>query len=157
MIDQERLARVLPRLEELLDKAEITDLVSRLGRILDERRFEDIRSIATEDVVADFPTHAAAAQLRGVEALTEHGRRSMGRFERTQHVTTNVMIDLDGDRARVRANLIATHVRAAGQPNVHYDAGEYYLFDAVRTPEGWRLCRINPNAVWYAGERPGRA
>jgi SnoaL-like protein len=36
----------------------------------------------------------------------------MAPFQRTHHVTTNHLVDLDGDRAAVRFNLIATHVLA---------------------------------------------
>jgi hypothetical protein len=47
-----------------------------------------------------------ARQLRpiqGVNALAGQARRNHSAFERTQHVTTNIFIDLDGDRATVRA------------------------------------------------------
>ncbi len=39
---------------------------------------------------------------------------------------TNLLIDLDGDRAKVRANLIATFVHRADAPGAHFDIGERY-------------------------------
>mgnify|MGYP001424817169 CR=1 FL=1 len=151
---EKELAQLRLQVQQLTDRAEISDLVSRLGLLLDEKRFDDIRSVVTDDVVADFPSYAAAGQLRGSDDLAAHGLKSQGRFARAQHVMTNVLIDLDGDRASVRANLIATHVHQADESSSHYDIGEYYRLEVVRTPAGWRISRLNPNAIWSAGTRP---
>ncbi len=147
------IAQLQRQVRELLDRNEIVNLIGRLGLMLDEKRFDDIRSIVTDDVVADFPS-TGAGQMRGIEALAAHGRKSQGRFERAHHVITDHLIDLDGDRATVRANLIATHVHRADEPGSHYDVGEYYRFEMIRTPEGWRISRLNPNGVWTSGVRP---
>jgi SnoaL-like domain len=40
------------RLQELTDRSEITELVSRLGLWLDEKRWDEARSILTEDATA---------------------------------------------------------------------------------------------------------
>ena len=36
-------------------------------------------------------------------------------------------------------------------PPVVYTLGEVYHFDLVRTPDGWRLARIETIPVWYSG------
>ena len=58
----------------------------------------------------------------------------------TQHLITNVLVDLDGDRATAGANLL-----------VHFpDAtlGERYAFEAARRDDGWRLTRIVVEPRW---------
>ena len=132
------------RVQDLVDRGAIADLVGRLGLWLDEKLFDEARSICTEDATVDTPGGSA----RGLELLADQARRNHQDFERTQHAITNVLIDLNGDRATVRANLIATFVRRADAPGSHLALGERYRFEAVRTPEGWRFSRVEVTPVW---------
>jgi 3-phenylpropionate/cinnamic acid dioxygenase small subunit len=133
---------------ELLDRNEVTDLVYRLGVALDEGRFDDMRSIFTEDASASTPGGSVA----GIDALIAQARRNHGPEQRNQHVTTNLLIDLDGDRATIRANLVVNFVRDGAEP--FFTLGEVYRFDARRTPDGWRLSRVESTPVWATGSRP---
>ena len=139
------------QLQDLIDRNEIADLVSRLGIWLDDKRFDDGRSIFTEDATATTP----GGSVQGVDHMAEQARRNHA-VERTQHVITNVLVDLDGDRATVRANLIVTMVDRAEAPGYHFDIGERYDFEAARTPQGWRLTRVQSSPVWTTGSRNGR-
>ena len=141
---------VLARLQELADRADLTDLLAHQGRWLNERRFDDTASVFTDDATVTTP----GGQAQGIEALTAHARRSHARFDRTQHVTSNVLIDLDGDRATVHANLIATFVSDATAPEPTFTLGERYHFEAVRTPQGWRFSAVDATPVWQSGELP---
>lgn len=132
-------------LQDLTDRQAITDLVSRLGLWLDEKRFYDTEALFTEDVTVATP----GGRAQGVGLVAEQARRNHD-YERIQHVITNVLIDLDGDRAQVRANLIATLVPSAAEPAAHATLGERYRFDAVRTPQGWRLSRVEVDPIWTA-------
>jgi hypothetical protein len=136
-------------LRELMDRAEITDLVTRLGHWLDEKRFDEAREIFAAEVTVETP----GGRAQGMERLVEQARRNHEPFEQMQHVITNVLVDLAGDRAAVRANLIATLVPRADAPDRHFDVGERYGFEAVRTPAGWRLSEVRVTPVWTAGSR----
>jgi hypothetical protein len=138
-------------LRQLLDRGEIAELVSRYGAMADEKTFDDATAILTDDVVAEYPF----GRLVGIEQVAGSGRAALGRFERTQHVITNLLIDLDGDRASVRANLVSVHVPRADEPAVHFDFGGWYRFAARRTEHGWRLAGITLTAVWTAGATEG--
>ena len=64
-------------------------------------------------------------------------------------------LHLDGDRAEVRANLIATFAPSVGTlPEPTFTLGEVYRFEAARTAQGWRLSRIETTPVWATGTRP---
>jgi 3-phenylpropionate/cinnamic acid dioxygenase small subunit len=134
----QRIEDIMSEVQELIDRQAITDLISGLGLWLDEKRFDEARSILTEDVVAE----TAGGSSRGVEAVAAQARRN--HQVPTQHVITNVLVDLDGDRASAGANLVVTFVR----PDSLRTLGERYAFDAVRTPEGWRLSRVRITPVW---------
>ena len=130
------------RLQELIDRTEITDLVSRLGIWLDEKRWDEARTILTEDVTAS----TAGGSVAGVDQVAEQARRN--HRVPTHHVITNIVIDLDDDRAIVGANLIATFVGGRDGSGPHLHLGERYRLEAVRTSKGWRLSRVEAKPEW---------
>jgi hypothetical protein len=138
------------RLQELADRADLADLLARQGLWLDEQRFDDAATIFTEDATV----HTQSGQSQGLQALTAQAHRVHADFAAVQHVTSGVLIDIDGDRATVRANLIATFVRDAAAPEPAAAIGERYRFEAVRTPQGWRFSRLEVTPVWRSGDIP---
>ena len=150
--DLDDLARLETLLAELIGRNEITNLVYRLGACLDDRRFDDMRSLLVEAATVRTPGGAA----EGREAVIAQARRNHKPDEPTQHVITNPMVELDGDRAKVRANLVVNFAAPAQRdeslpaPPRKYTLGEIYHFDVVRTPEGWRFSSIETNPVWIS-------
>jgi hypothetical protein len=136
-------------MQELVDRVAITDLISRLGLWLDEKRFDEARSVLTEDVTVSTP----GGSSEGVDAVADQARRNH-EVDRTHHVITNVLVELDGDRATAGANLVVTFADGPDSLRTH---GERYRFEALRTPAGWRLARIQVTPVWTTGAIPARA
>jgi hypothetical protein len=129
-------------MSELSDRIEIADLIHRLGACLDEHRFDDLRTLFVEDATVATPGGTA----QGRDALIAQATRNHAQYERLQHVITNVLVDLDGERAAVRANLVVALVRDGGTPELML--GEVYRFQARRTGEGWRLASLRADPVW---------
>jgi hypothetical protein len=83
--------------------------------------------------------------------------------QRFQHLITNVLVDVTGDRATARTNLVV-HIAmpddappgAAGLPPLRASVGEVYSFDLVRTLDGWRISRIEVSPRWLSGDLPPR-
>jgi 3-phenylpropionate/cinnamic acid dioxygenase small subunit len=140
------------QLRQLADRNEITNLVYRLGAFLDDRRFDDMRSLLVEDATVRTPGGTA----EGREALVAQATRNHHPDEPTQHLITNVLVDLDGNRAEVRANLVVNFAAPTSSdqplpaPPRKYTLGETYHFDVVRTTKGWRFSRIEATPVWIA-------
>jgi 3-phenylpropionate/cinnamic acid dioxygenase small subunit len=120
----------------------VTDLIDRLGLWLDEKRFAEAPSILAADVRVQTPGGTAA----GIERVAAQAARN--HLQRTQHVISNVRVDVDGDRAAAGANLIVTF---AGEDGAIRAQGERYAFEAVRGPDGWRLASIQVAPVWTTG------
>ncbi|MEC3919923.1 nuclear transport factor 2 family protein [Nocardia sp. CDC160] len=144
--------------QDLADKFEITELVSRLGRALDEGDWEELAELYTLDASARTPGGLAT----GREALVTQARRNHSPDRHIQHVISGVLITLDGDTARVRANLLAVFAWDPAQdPTLgsrpQLTLGEIYRFEAVRTPGGWRFSRVESSPVWSVGTRPAPA
>jgi ketosteroid isomerase-like protein len=119
------------------DSQDISDLISRLGRWLDDKEFANARSVLTEDVTVSTP----GGQAEGIDRVIAQASRN--HQVPTQHLITNVLVDLDGDHATATANLLVTF---AG--SVLERQGERYTVGVARTADGWRLSRIEVRPVW---------
>ena len=151
---EDRVAQIT----RLDDRAELTELIFRVGLCLDEHRFADLADLFVEDGVVVTPAGAA----RGRAALVEHATASNARFDRMQHVTTNVLIDFEDDsgtahgerehagpHARIRANIVATFCEGS-DPHPVAVRGGVSLGKAVRTADGWRLTELEARPTWAA-------
>jgi hypothetical protein len=155
---EERVALIT----RLADRAELTELIFRVGLCLDEHRFEDLANLFVEDGAVVTPAGAA----RGRAALVAHATEGNARYDRMQHVTTNVLIDFEddrkgghevgadadagtdvADRARIRANIVA-HLCQGADPHPVAARGGVSLGKAVRTAEGWRLTELEARPTW---------
>ncbi|NDU75276.1 nuclear transport factor 2 family protein [Actinomadura sp. DSM 109109] len=124
------------------DRAELTALVSRMGLWLDEGSPGDGRAVFTEDAEAHTPGGVA----KGVGALVAQARRN--HTVPTQHFITGPLIDVDGDRAAIGANLLVVFAREEGLRLL----GERYELRAARTLDGWRLTRVEARPIWEAAK-----
>ena len=140
---EDRVAQIT----RLDDRAELTELIFRVGLCLDEHRFADLADLFVEDGVVVTPAGAA----QGHAALVEHATASNAQFDRMQHVTTNVLIDFEDeseiDHARIRANIVATFCKG-NDPLPVAVRGGVSLGKAVRTADGWRFTELEARPTW---------
>src|SRR4051812_45691016 len=94
-------------LRELIDRSELAELVARHSLWIDEQRYDESDQLFTDDVVVKSVRGEAA----GIEALVQLARKGHDTYVRTLHNKSNLVIELDGDTATVRANDIAVLVR----------------------------------------------
>ncbi|WP_030799876.1 nuclear transport factor 2 family protein [Streptomyces sp. NRRL S-337] len=139
------------QLRYLTDRAEIGDLMDRYVRSLDEGRFDEewARAFHTEDVTAEMPI----GTVHGRGALLARVRAGMALFDRTVHLGTHPVIEIDGDRATVRGAQLSTHVLADGSKEVFVSAG-HTDSALVRTADGWRIAASSLRIVWTRGTPP---
>jgi hypothetical protein len=142
----------------LVDRAEIDDLIDRFSCDLDDRTRDGrpfdvvwVREYFTDDASVEYPVGAATG-AEAISALIDG--TGMAPFQRTQHVTANHLVELDGDRGTVRFNLIATHVFR--EDGTRFTVGDYYEGTLVRTPAGWRFARQTLTVTWTDGNPPPR-
>jgi hypothetical protein len=136
------------QLKELTDRSELVDLLYRLGAALDEKRYDDLRTIYSDRAGFEF---ADTADVGDLETAIDNAKKMGKHFAHTHHVMTNPIVEIDGDNATVRTNLIATHVYRDDKPGEHYDVGIVYHFMAVRTARGWRFSHVKLQRIWSNG------
>jgi hypothetical protein len=135
---------VPPALAQLAERDEITRLVYRLGACLDESRFDGMRDLFVDDAVASTPGGVA----EGIDALIAQASRNHSTDAGIQHLITNVLVDVEGDRATVRANLLVTFAHPDPDAEAPSALAEVYRFGARRSSSGWRLTRVEAHPVW---------
>ncbi|GIE92965.1 nuclear transport factor 2 family protein [Paractinoplanes rishiriensis] len=128
---------------------EVGTLLDRYLTGLDEGGCDErwAAALFTADAVVEFPVgrHEGRAGLAGFH------RAAMAKFTRTQHLNSPAVVDLDGDRAILRASLISTQVLPSGSL---FTTGTAAHGEARRTAEGWRLQRLSFRLIWQTGEPP---
>ncbi|ETK36822.1 nuclear transport factor 2 family protein [Microbispora sp. ATCC PTA-5024] len=133
-------------LRTLADRAELYDLLLRLGRALDEHRFDDLSTVLTQD--ATGATRNGTGSGRDVLiAQIEAGNKD---YARLLHRFSSVLIEVDGDTATIRASITAL----SGHADSLVPASRRYglsRIKAVRTSDGWRISELNVEPVFVVG------
>ncbi|MDT0321505.1 nuclear transport factor 2 family protein [Streptomyces millisiae] len=130
----------------IADRVEIAELFARLANLLDECRHDEAHTVYADDIVVRSPR----AELRGIDEVTAYLKRSQVAGDRTQHTHGDVLVEVDGDRAKATANQL-THFYRDGEPP-HRRSGLRVACEAVRTPAGWRFDDMRITLAWTDGK-----
>src|SRR4051812_6031947 len=71
----------------------------------------------------------------------------------TQHTMSNARVEIDGDHATCVMYVQAQHFLARGDRDNSYTVGGYYTNTLVRSPQGWRLRKVQLTVVWERGDK----
>jgi 3-phenylpropionate/cinnamic acid dioxygenase small subunit len=115
------------------EKDEIRELLSRYCFALDEERFDDMAALFTEDGVWEtaFGTGTGRAGIAAqARSITTPNR------PRRVHLTTNIVIDLNGDTAQVRSNWLLFQ-NTGSTPDIGSGGG--YYDTVVKVGGQWRF------------------
>ncbi|HKN53791.1 MAG TPA: nuclear transport factor 2 family protein, partial [Amycolatopsis sp.] len=88
------------------DRGDLIELIHRLYACTDDGRFDDLRSVFSEGVKAGAP---GGGVVEGQDRLITTLSAAHSTGQRSQHLVHNVLVDVDGDQAGVRADVIAIH------------------------------------------------
>jgi len=123
------------QVQQLVDRAEITDVMSRYCFAVDFRDFEALRTVFDADADATYVLSPLGlglddVKLSGVDAIIDWLSSVLGNLGEPapRHALTNHLIEIDGDRAHSRSYL-------AGGNGL-------YTVEHVRTDEGWRAAQF---------------
>ncbi|WP_204052878.1 nuclear transport factor 2 family protein [Microbispora siamensis] len=131
----------------LADRAELADLVARHSLWVDEGRYDETDRLFTEDVVVKSPRGEAHGIKELIQLVSAHRV-----YARTLHIKANLVIEVDGETATVRAHDVAVFVL---DDKTEAIAAGILRYGARRTETGWRFDRleISPIAVTEALDR----
>jgi 3-phenylpropionate/cinnamic acid dioxygenase small subunit len=125
-------------LQEMADRIEIDDLLTRYATAVDAKDWDLYASCFTADAFLDY---TAAGGIKGqLPDVKEWLAQVMPNFPMTQHVVANRVIEIRGDTATARSCFYNPMGIADGKGGMalFFDGG-YYNDKLVRTKDGWRI------------------
>lgn len=137
---------------ELLDRAQITDLLDDYARGIDARDFDLVSSLFTDDAQLDYRSSGGPAASRN--EVVDWLRASLPAVTLTQHLLTNRRIRIDGDTATATTELFNPLLFDGDAGTTLLLLGGRYDDHLHRLPAGWRIARRVHITTWTAGPVP---
>jgi 3-phenylpropionate/cinnamic acid dioxygenase small subunit len=121
------------------DRDDIADVLVRYASGIDTKDWPLFRSCFTDDVHADY---GDIGDWHGVDAITEWMAATHRDMPATNHMITNVAIEVSGAGDTARASSYVHAVLVVTPDRTHsVDAVGRYDDELVHTPDGWRIER----------------
>jgi hypothetical protein len=141
---------------ELADRMQISELLSRYFAAVDDKciDMQIVKATFASDGKIVRPDGSA---LAGWKEILDGQNKSFARFRATHHVITDPVIDIEGNNAKLRANITAMHLWNFNEsdPNSlqsHFVAGLVLSGIAIRTSDGWRVNELSSRNIWRTGD-----
>jgi hypothetical protein len=134
------------RLQWLVDRAMVNDLLVEHARCLDQRDWTTLQSLFTEDGYLQLPYDRVPARM--MARLSEE--HLSGYLGGTLHMSANYAIEIDGDHATARSYFLAAHVNSDDLYD-HGDVAGWYDSTFRRVGDGWRFASIDETFRWKSG------
>ncbi len=140
-------------IQEISDRIRINDLLVRYTVAIDQKDWKLLDTVFLPDAIVDY---TESGGIRGkypeVRAWLE---KALALFSMTQHLISNSVVELDGDRATARTmvyNPMGLN-SAEGKLRLFY-VGAYYNDKLVRTDQGWRIAERFEEQAFLDGQLP---
>jgi hypothetical protein len=129
--------------QELRDRLEVSELVSRYAHALDRCNWDEFHSIFDEEVKVELPHVPTDAPALTRDEFVQTVVDTVGGFDATHHPITNHVVTLDGDTATCKCYAQAYHTLPTERGVTDYCVVRgFYDWGFRRTADGWRVNRM---------------
>ena len=138
-------------LQEISDRLEITDVITRYTRGIDTGEWDRLDTVFTPEAEIDY-TESGGISAGYAEVKPWLAEMLPAFFPKRMHTLGQVEISLDGDAADVSAyfhNPMPADDGKGGEKIV--ELGGIYHHTMTRTPDGWRSRKLHEQVVWKRG------
>jgi hypothetical protein len=126
-------------LQNLRDRADVSDVVIRYATALDQRNWPLLRSILTDQIHIDYSSFFPALDTVMAADDWVAGVTKLSRFYATQHLSTNHVHSIDGDEASCVSYVQAAHFLTWEDVNYACFLYGHYTNLLTRTDTGWKI------------------
>ena len=137
------------------ERTAIVDVTTRMAWLADRRDWDAlVAGVFVDRVQLDYTslTGGEPATLAPAD-IVAGWRRGLGGLDATQHLVSNHLVDIDGDRAVATAQFQATHVLANPSGDRVWTLGGHYRFELARRSDGWRIDALTMTVTWATGNQ----
>lgn len=125
--------------QDIADRAAISDVVISYATALDTRDWALLRSILLDPVHIDYTSFDPALDRRMPADDWVENVKQLAGFDATQHISSNHVHSLDGDRASCVSYMQAGHFLKRPEGDYHCFLYGHYINNLVRTSGGWKI------------------
>ena len=133
-------------LQEISDRMEIQDLLYHYADIIDQKDFDKLRDVFTEDAFIDYSVYGGA--VGGLEEIITFLKKAMTIFPNTHHLNANVQIKVDGDTGVGKVMCFNPQEMDLGETTQTFMLGLWYIDEYQRTAQGWRINKRVEEKCW---------
>lgn len=127
-------------LENLIDRADIDDVIHSYATAVDNRDWTLLRSIFAEEVLFDVRSWTGGGpELLRTDDWVEKVAGMLSGFDATRHYSANHVHRIEGDEAVCVSNMIALHYLIEGETRGMHASFGYYTRKLKRGPDGWLI------------------
>jgi 3-phenylpropionate/cinnamic acid dioxygenase small subunit len=135
----------------LKDRVEISDIVIRYARSLDAQDWDLCRSCFVDEIEQDYSDFRGEppSTIKADEFVALRRRGLAG--IKTQHLSTNHAVTVEGDTAECISAMVIFRFRPDGNADNEFDTHGYYTHTLVRTRDGWKISKVKQAVLWSMG------
>ena len=133
-------------LQEISDRLELQDLVTRYADIIDRKAFAELSTIFTDNAVIDY--EATGAPKCSVQEMVAFLNEAMSLFPNHQHLVSNTQFKVNGDTATGRVMCFNPMEMAVEGGTQTFILGIWYVDEFVRVDDRWLFASRKQEASW---------
>lgn len=139
---------------DLADRYEIIETCTRMGQLIDNRRWDELGEIFADTFDIDYTTvfGGRPATITPAEMI-RNSQLLLANLEATHHLVTGHIVTGSGDAASCVSQVQATHIKHSTSGDPHWTVGAQYDMDLMRTAHGWRISSLRVTMRWATGNR----
>ncbi|KAH7129696.1 hypothetical protein B0J13DRAFT_563248 [Dactylonectria estremocensis] len=149
MADLHDIGSLLERLQLLEDKDALATLLNRYCNMADDHKWDEFADCFIPDGVLGFEKWG---EVVGRDKIAAISGGAEDRFQGLQHSMTNMNFTVNGDEASGTCYLWFAATMDTSKPHEYHAFGGPYKFNFKRTPEGWRISRMQLKKIWAQNE-----
>ncbi len=135
------------RINLIVDKFEIQELLTAYAHVIDERDFDSLHDLFTPD--ADIDYSATGGIKGGLAEIIPFLETTLPMFKASQHFVTNPKITLSGDTATSKCLLFNPMVMDRDGAAHTLFIGAWYIDELVRAETGWKIAKREQRLAFF--------
>lgn len=137
-----------------IDAMEIIQQITRMAWLADRRDWDRLGGVFADQVDMDYTSLTGGEPARvAADDVVAGWRAGLGGLDATQHLVSNHLVRVDGDRAVATAQFQAVHVLVNPHGDPTWTLGGHYRFGLVRKDDGWRIDAVTLTTSWATGNQ----
>jgi hypothetical protein len=138
----------------LADRLAITETVSALGLLADQRAWHELQALFADPVEVDYTSLNGGEPVTVAPAdLIAGWRQNLEHLDATQHLIANHQVTIHGENATCVANVQATHILANHSGGPIWTVGGRYDIGLRHGPGGWQISGLTLTLQWATGNQ----